>query len=51
MKINRKMYILSVPTHSDQLFRLIPIMIPIDPHHPFRAIPISLWRSVSGPVG
>jgi hypothetical protein len=25
--------------------------IPIDPDHPFRAIPISLWRSVSGPVG
>jgi hypothetical protein len=49
----------SVPTHSDQLFRLIPIscsdrfrsVVPIDPDHRFRVIPISLWRSVSGPVG
>jgi hypothetical protein len=25
--------------------------VPIDPDHPFRAIPISVWRSVSGTVG
>jgi hypothetical protein len=26
-------------------------VVPIDPDHPFRAIPISLWRIVSGTVG